>query len=775
MAEPSRSDRVVVAYARALVRWRWLVLLASLILAAVAIAGARHLTMIASYKYHFSPGDAQLEAMIDIENTYTKTDNVLFVLAPDRGDVFQKEVLQAVAWLTEESWQLPYSIRVDSLTNFQHTWSEGDELIVEDLVEDAAALGAEDLGRVRDIALSEPLLVGSLVARDARATAVNVTIQLPDEGGEVFVGARAREIASAVRERHPDLRVALTGLVMLSDAFEVSAAEDLATLVPLMFLALVIAMLLFLRSVWGTLGTILVILLATAAGLGLAAWAGIPITALSSAAPTIIMTIAVADGVHILVTLTQQMRGGRGKHEALVESLRVNWQPVFLTSLTTIVGFLSLNSSSVRSLNDLGNITALGVAAAWFFSVTALPAFVAIVPYRVRPARVIGGFSMERFVEWLIARRVSVLWTSVAVLLVCCALIPRIELNDLFVGYFDRSMKFRQDTDFTSDRLTGIYQMHFSLRAGEEQGINDPAYLARLDRFTAWLREQPEVDHVSTLSDTMKRLNKNLHDDDASFYRLPEHRDLAGQYLLLYEMSLPYGLDINNQVDVPKSATKVTATIKRVGSRDLRAIEERSETWLRNELPGVMHTEAAGPVLMFSKLSLQNIKSMTGGTLMAFLLIALILILSLRSLRLGLLSLVPNIVPTLIAFGVWAVIVREVGMNVATVVAASLGIIVDATVHFLSKYLRARREQNSTPEDAVRYALSTVGGALWITFMILIVGFSVLALSSFKLNAHFGLLVAITIGAALLADFLLLPVLLMRIDRRSRQPSPTGA
>ncbi len=756
----------MVRYARAVIRWRWAVIALSLVGTAAAIAGLPRIHVRGDYRYNFGAGNPQLAAFEAIEKTYGKNDSVLFVLAPEKRNVFSREVLEAVLWLTEQSWQIPYSTRVDSLTNFQHTWAEGDDLVVEDLVDDAGALDDDDLRRIRSIAMAEPQLVGKVVAADGGGTAVAVTLQLPEnEGGvELEVTTFARDLATQLRERYPGLPIALSGLAVMSATFEESSRRDLVTLVPLMYAALIGTMLLFLRSFWGTLGTTAVAGFSAASAMGIGGWIGIPLTQGSAMAPTIILTIAIADGVHILVTFARHLRTGQTKHDALVDSLRINWQPVFLTSLTTVIGFLSLNFSDNPMFRDLGNLTAIGVAAAWLYSVTLFPALIAESPYRARPERAFAGISMERFAEWLIARRRAVFRGMVALLLLAAALVPSIELNDTFVSMFDRSLEFRRDADFISERLPGLYQFQYSLGAGSENGINEPSYWAKLDEFTAWLRTQPEIVHVGTLSDTMKRLNRSMHGDEPGEYRLPDQRELAAQYLLLYEMSLPYGLDLNNQINVKRSATKLTLSIDNLSARELRAVDGKAQEWLRQHAPAPMQVAGASPGLMFANMSQRNIESMLRGTAIAFFLISLVLAIALRSVKLGLLSLIPNVGPTILAFGVWAVVVGQVGMAVSVVAACSLGIIVDATVHFLSKYLRARREQGASAEDAVRYAMSTVGAALWITFLILIVGFSVLALSPVELNSHFGLLIAITIGAALLTSFFLLPTLLIGVE-----------
>ena len=317
------------------------------------------------------------------------------------------------------------------------------------------------------------------------------------------------------------------------------------------------------------------------------------------------------------------------------------------------------------------------------------------------------------------------------------------------------------------EKLSGIYTMEFSLDSGAAGGIAAPAFLARLEAFADWLRARPVVVHVSALSDVMKRLNRNMHGDDPAQYRLPATRELAAQYLLLFEMSLPRGLDLNNQIDLDKSSTRVVATLQNITTRQARRLEADAEAWLARNMAGgaaVDPPQATGALVLFSYISERNIRSMLNGTALALVLIALCLVAALRNVRLGLISLVPNATPAAIAFGIWGYAVGEAGLSASVVTAVTLGVIVDNTVHFLSKYQRARREQGAGPEDAVRYAFATVGTALWVTSAILIAGFAVLALSSFQINQTLGLLTVLIVAVALATDFLLLPPLLIAID-----------
>jgi predicted RND superfamily exporter protein len=762
------------AFADRLVAWRWIAFFSVFVLVAAAASGARFLSFSNDYRIFFSAENPQLLAFENLQNTYTKSDNVLFVVAPADGNVFTSETLQAIEWLTEQAWQIPYSIRVDSLSNFQHTRADGDELIVEDLVSDAANLGAQDLERIRAVASEEPLLVNRVVSPSGRVTGVNVVVQLPgvNPAQEVpQVVAFSRDLARQMSERYPTLESHLTGIVLLNNAFSEMSLLDMQTLVPVMFAIIILVLAFLLRSLWGTLATVLVIVLSIITAMGAAGWMGIRLTPPTAAAPTMIMTLAVANCVHLLVTFLQRMREGEAKHDAMRESLRINLQPIFLTSVTTAIGFLSMNFSDAPPFRELGNIVAVGVISSFVYCVALLPALMLVLPVRVStvPSRSIAA--MDWFADVVVTRRRPVLWVMALLVLGLIALVPRNQLNDEFVKYFDDTVQFRIDTDFTTANLTGIYNIAYSLESGESGGISEPGYLNKLEEFADWFREQPEVLHVNSLSDTMKRLNKNLHADQPDWYRIPQRRELAAQYLLLYEMSLPYGLDLNNQINVDKSATKLDVTLRSVSSNGLIALEERAQQWLKENAPLSMQVNGASPAIMFSHIGARNIRSMLGGTTVALLLISFILVFALRSLRIGLISIIPNLVPAGMAFGLWGLLVGQVGLALSVVTGMTLGIVVDDTVHFLSKYLRARREKSLSPAHAVRYAFHTVGTALWTTSMVLIAGFLVLTGSPFELNSGMGLLTAITIGLALVADFLLLPTLLMTLDKKENYVS----
>jgi predicted RND superfamily exporter protein len=419
----------------------------------------------------------------------------------------------------------------------------------------------------------------------------------------------------------------------------------------------------------------------------------------------------------------------------------------------------------------------MGVIAAWIYSVLFLPALISVLPVKVKVREERSQNLFDKLSASLVKRRSAYLWGSAAAILAVGFFINRIELNDQWVEYFDESMEFRQDSDYSMKTLTGIYTIEYSIEAGESGGVSNPEYLRKLDEFGAWYRAQPGVKQVVVLSDVMKRLNKNLHGDDPDWYRIPENRDLAAQYLLLYEMSLPYGLDLNNQINVDKSASRFIASVGNMSTREVRELSEAAQQWMDTNAPSGMQAVAASPTIMFAHISERNIKSMTAGTGIAIFLIAMALAMALKSTRYGVISLLPNILPALFGFGIWGLAVGEMGLSLSIVTGMTLGIVVDDTVHFLSKYIRGRREHGFTAEEAIQFAFQRVGKALVVTTLILVVGFSILSMSTFRLNSWMGQLTAIVIVSALIIDLVFLPALLLTLDKRrvavvEEQPAP---
>jgi len=679
-------DKLEISLSNWILNHRIALVIFSLILVGVLASGGKNLFFENDYRVYFGDDNPELIAFEELETTYTKNDNVLFVIAPRSEQVFSQENLAIIEEMTEAAWQIPYSIRVDSISNYQHTKAEFDDLAVGDLIVDGRNLSDAEVQYARDVATGDPILNNLLIADDARVTGLNVTIQVPglDQATEMTeVVAASRQLARSFESMYPDIEVRITGMVMLSSAFDEAAKNDLSSIVPISFGVMFLVMALLVGGFWGTLLAVVVVALSVLAGLGTGGHLGLPITAPSSQAPTVILTVAMANCVHILSVFRDQMRAGLDRLDAVRESLRVNLQPVMLASITTAIGFMTLNFSDVPPFRHLGIFVAVGILVSGWLSLTVLPSLLSWLPIKFKAATStsLHDRAMIKLADFVIARRRPLLLSMLAIVVLLTAAIPRNELNDVFVNYFDDSIAFRADTDFATENLTGVYNLHFDLQASESGGISEPEFLQEVENFAIWMREQPAVMNVTSITDIFKRLNKNMHDDDESYYRLPDERNLAAQYLLLFEMSLPYGLDLNNQINIDKSAVNFSATLETISTKEFLALTGAAENWLDTNAPNIEHDGGTSTGVMFA----------------------------LRSVKIGLISLVPNLVPAAMGFGLWALWIGEVGLSLSIVTSMTLGIVVDDTVHYLSKYLRARREHGLNAEEAVRYAFKTVG------------------------------------------------------------------
>ncbi|HBH7907267.1 MMPL family transporter [Vibrio parahaemolyticus] len=753
-----------------------LVLLATIFLIIVATIGGKNLYFRGDYDIFFDGTNKQLLAFDEIQTTFAKTDNLAIVIAPEDGDIFTPQTLSLIQKITVDAWQVPYSSRVDSIANYQHTEAFDDDLLVEDLLYSEFELTPERISKVKSIALSEPVLKSALVSEKGDVTVVNITVQLP----EMDKTAEVEEVVSSInamidryQRAYPDVTFHKAGIIAMNHAFMTAAQDDSSTLVPTMLVVILVFLTIMLRSILSVIATLIVIIGSVMATMGISGWAGMFLSTATVNVPTLIMTLAVADCVHVIATMRQSMKNGFTKAQSIERSIALNFVPILITSVTTAIGFLMMNMSDSPVLRDFGNLSALGVMVACFLSVTLLPALLKLLPIHVKmETSQDQKHVMDRLGDFVVSQRRALLPLSVAVIVVCASLIPLNKVNDESVEYFGQRNEFRQAADFMEERISGMTNISIAIKTNESQGIAVPDFLNTIGEFSSWLRDQPETDHVATLADVYKRLNKNMHGDDEAYYSLPQARELAAQYLLLYEMSLPYGLDLNNQINVDKSSIKMVLTVANLGSVELVDLENRIYQWFA-EHATQYQVVASSPSLMFAHIGETNMASMLSTLPITLVLISALLIFALRSVRLGLISLMPNIAPAVIGFGLWALISGEINLGLSVVVTLTLGIVVDDAVHFLSKYQRARRE-GQTAEQAVRYAFHTVGRALWITTVVLVAGFSVLAMSSFRLNADMGQLSAIVIFIALVVDFLFLPTLLMLFDKKAYlQESPS--
>jgi len=755
-------------YTNYLIKHHKFVVFISLCLVLTIGAGMKNLSTTSDFRIYFSEDNPQLVAFETLEKMYGKQDSLLFYIQPKNKNIFTKEALTLITELTDKSWNLPFASRVNSLTNYQHTIVEGDDLFTDYLLEDAATLTKKKISEIKNIILNEPSLINFLTNETGESTAIQVRLNLPLEknAANAEVVAAAKELREHFNQLYPNIKINLGGSSVAGVSLGEAVASDMSTLVVGSYVIIILALLILLRSLRGMIATLMLITFSVVITMGIYGWFNYTLAPVAGWVPSIIMTIAVADSVHILISYFHSLRHGMSREEALHESLRINLNPVFVTSITTIIGVLCLNFSDSPPFRDLGNMVALGVGLAFILSMTFLPAFITMLSIKSSNISQINKKGMDAFANWVISHRSKLLVIMTGFVIVIASFIPNNELTEQWHHYFDDSFEIRNTIEGINSNLSGVHYLRYLIDSGEENGIHEPDYLNAVENFSNWARQQTNVAYVSSLTDISKRLNKNLHENQESYYRIPASRELAAQLFLLYETGLPRELNLDDLVNHSRSTTLVTIIMHKTDSEFLLDFDRKAQNWLQTHAAKYNTSEATGLDMIFAHINHRNIRSLLKGTLVALILISLVLIIALRSVRLGLISLIPNLTPAALAYGTWGIFVGKIDLSASIVICMSLGIVVDDTVHFLSKYLRARREKNYNVNEGMRYAFNTVGVALMITTVVLVSGFLVLALSHFSPTWVSGLLLAITLSYALLTDFLLLPPLLTLLDSK---------
>lgn len=357
---------------------KWIILFSIALIVCLG-AGAKNLKTTSDFRIYFSEDNPQLIAFEALEKTYGKQDSLLFFLQPKNKNIFTKENLSLILELTDKAWNLPYANRVNSLTNYQHTEVNGDDLNTEYLVEEILALTPNYINKVKNIVLNEPSLVNLLTDTKGQVTGIQVRLNLPNEknAANTETVLAARKLRQEFEQRYPNVKINIGGSSAAGVTLGEAVALDISTLVLWSYLIIIALLVILLRSLRGMLVTVLLVSFSIIVTMGIYGWFNYTMAPVAGWVPSIIMTIAVADSVHILISYFHSLRYGLERHDALRESLRINLNPVFITSITTIIGVLCLNFSDSPPYRDLGNMVALGVLIAFILSVTFLPAVLA--------------------------------------------------------------------------------------------------------------------------------------------------------------------------------------------------------------------------------------------------------------------------------------------------------------------------------------------------------------------------------------------------------------
>jgi uncharacterized protein len=772
-----RMHALLQAYAAWVTNNPWRVLLGALLVVAALSAGMAKLTFRSDSRVFFADDNPDLIALDQFEATYGRDDTLVFVVSAREGDLFTAKRLAAINGLTDAAWALPNVKRVNSVTNFQRAQAIGDDIEIDQLARSGDSISDTEARRLKAEALQEPMLVGRLLARDARLGLVAVNFRFdPETVSDQTITAMdaGKKLMDEFSKRYPDLDVGLSGSIALDNAFVEASTFDSSVLLPTMVVVLLLIIVFVLRSAASALATMCVITLGTLSALGTAALLGVPLSSPSVVAPNIILTIACCDCIHLCSGMMRLRREGLSRRDAVKHVLIECWWPVTLTTITTSIGFLSLVFSAVPPFAHLGIIVALGSVLTWALTISFLPALLCLLPWKAAAKALPAETLSIRVAAVVMKRPRQVLVAVLAGAVTLSAFAFTNRLDDRYVRYFDESYAFRQATDRLNHELGGFYIMEYSLDSGETDGIARTDYLQQADRFAQWLREQSGVTHVHGLPDIMKSVNRAMNGGAQAQYRLPESRDVAAQYLALYEMSLPFGSDLKNQLTADKRSSRLSVSLNDMSTAGMAELQARAQAWAERNTPLIAASaRSTGTSLLFAHIGNRNIQEMLKGVFSGVLVVWLIFLIAFRSIGLSIIGTIANFVPSLVTLGVWALVNGEVGMAVATVASVTFGVVVDDTIHMLTTYSRLRRDEGLSAHAAVRSTFEIVGPGMVAMTLALSSGFACLAFSGFQINAWMGLMASVTILIAVLFDLLFIPSILLAF--RSKEETQEAA
>lgn len=754
---------------RSIIKHRSALLLLLISVTVLLSYGMLSLGFNSDFKVFINKDNPQAQTLERIAKDYAdQGDNAQIIIKTNAGDIFTEEILAEVSTLTAQAWQLPYSSRVESITNFPHSVAADDEINIGNLIDFESQKNTDRLAAIKDIALSEPRLVRRLVSPNGESTVIDIAFAFPSDGKQTEliyeVVEAVNALADSARERMPHLEIMTSAGVYFDYTLLSIMTWDMLLLFPLILLVTMVLLAYVFRSIALTVATLSIVLFSAVIVFGTFGYFGLSLNTVSVSAALIVATLAIADSVHICNNYLLKLDQGNSQLDSMLHSLEVNLGPVFFTSATTAIGFLGLNFSESPPYHDLGNMTAVGVMVAMVLSMVIIP-YVALRWHKPskRP-QPLSNESLESF-GFFVLRHYKIFSYGMApiiAILIGCIFLN--TLDDDSIEYIDESNAFRQSLEYSAEHLSGIRSIYYNLDSGETNGIYDPEFLKNVAKFTQWLEQQPEAVKVTSFLDDIKSLNKMMNNNEAKYYSVPESRGLIAQYALLYEMALPQGRSINNLVNLDRSGLLLEVTLKNLRNTALTGFDTRVQNWLADNLHYT--TESASASLLFAQAGVRNLSNMVWGSFSALAIIAALLVLVLRSLKYGLLSLIPNALPIAVTYGIWGIFVGEVNTAAAVTFCVSLGICVDDTVHFMAKYLREKRSGLDTETSIINTYIKS-GPSLIYTTIILCIGFFIHAQSELVLNSTIGYLVGITVILALLFDLVVLPASIMATHKLS--------
>lgn len=755
------------SYVEFLQKFRWFIVIGVPLLVLALAYNLKNVEIDGSYRIWFGEDSKTLQDYDNFRKTFGNDDGVTFVFQ-DKEGVFNKKALASIERITEALWQTKYIARVDSLTNYQYIYAnpdDPDDIIVEDFIQEIETATPEYLANRKAIATSDPLVANAFVSADGTTTMISARLvpKVNDDSDKSVEIVGYLEKILEKETQKTGYKYWVNGGPVLNQAFVEIGTSDAMTFTPLVLIASFVLLLFLFRQISGALLPLGIVVLTFVTVLSVQVLLGYKLNNFTANLPVFVVAIGIADAVHVYMVWLLYRREGDETIEATRKSLEKNFLPIFLTSITTAIGFATLTISEVIPVLTLGIATASGAILAFIISVLWMPTVLLLLKKPVAQQGVQEAVQQPVWIrgygKFIVTNNKKIIWITSIIFAGLAIGITQVKVDSNTIRYFDEEVEVRKTTEFTMNNLTGPMAYEIVVDSGQKDGIKDPKFMKTVEQFYKEFKaEFSDVRYLTSLVDTVRRFNKVVNGTDA----LPESRELIAQYLLLYSMSLPQGMEINDKMDIDERKLRVTGYMNIVDtSQDLEMIAYIENWWKNTEYSA----RVEGQTYMFAHMQKDVTNTLIYSLSLALVLVSVLMMLIFRRLKLLWVFILPNVLPVALVVGLmgWVGITIDIGVAIAG--AIILGVAVDDTIHFLVKYFDARKRglsMEETFDEVLRYA----GQAILFTTIILSVAFSMFAFSDFSPNQNFGIVTSSALVIAFVVDLLLLPALLSIADKK---------
>jgi predicted RND superfamily exporter protein len=727
-----------------------------------AALGTTELRVTPDNRVFYGPGNKQFQDVLAFEAEYISSNNILFVLGlPDQ--LHSKVHADAIRWLTAEVWTIDNVVRVDSLATYPEAFGTEESLEVAPLLDVICPPDKDCVNAVTHLS-GRPHLENRLVNSSLTSTGVLATFNI-DVGTITDIDSISRatsEVLLDFKARYPGIEIVSTGGVPMMAAFASASEADLSLLLPLAFFVMIGLLYLFLG---GLLPTAILVGNSLAAGIfamGVAGWMGLKINNATSIVPLVVFTLVVASAMHLVLhylRLKRETPGIREPATAAKAALESNLGPCIVSTITSVVGLLSLSFVDSPPLQQLGQLSAIGLLFGSLSTLTLVPAVLSKVT--VSHASKASTFLQKSLNEYAKVLENHRSFAGVFSILLLGTIVGffRLEIDDDFVDYFDKSTDFRQQTDRATELLSGPNHIEVLLKNNDADGVFSPDYVAYLEDLVSELRKKKIVNNVASYGDILNEISSAFDPDS----QLEATTGTYAQWYLAYELSLQRGQSNTDFVNRAQNESRISVLLGATTSNDIQNLEAEIYAWHHtNESPfELLVTGENIPVAHVSEL---NIMSMSSGLAASIALVALVTGIALKRLKLGLVALIATLVPVIFGFGAWGLLGNNIGLASTAIIALTIGVVIDDTVHILYRFVDGKDRLGLSAWNAAAYSIHRVGTAICTTTIAMVGGLGVLLFSSFKVNTNFGMVTCLIICIALIFDLFILPKLLVLTD-----------